>query len=191
MMKKAMMALVAAVMMSTNMAAQTDGQTQATPRQPQMDKTEMIKKHTEQMVKDYALDEQQAAALLALNTEYSDKMPMMMGPGPRDGQRGQQGEMRRPMRGQRPQNSEARPQRDEARPQLPDSVRPGRMQRPMGGRPGMNREEMRKVMEGYNEGLKKIFTDEQFKKYEETMNKRRQQMGRGGQRGRRPQADQQ
>lgn len=192
-MKKAMMAIVAAVMMSANMAAQTVEQPQM-PQQPVMDKSEMIKMRTEQMVKEYELTEEQTEQLLKLNTEFADKMPMMMmGPGMRDGQRGQRGDMRRPMRGQRMQNGEARPQTDEARPQLPDSVRPDRMRRPMGERPGFGREDMRKAMDEYNEGLKKIFTEEQFKKYEESMNNRMQQMRRGprGQRDQRPQPAQQ
>ncbi len=186
MMKKTMMAIVAAVMMSANMAAQTEVQRQ-TPQQPVMDKSEMIKMRTEQMVKDYELTEEQTGQLLKLNTEFADKMPMMMmGPGMRDGQRGQRGNMRRQMRGPRMQG-------DEARRQMPDSVRPERMQRPMGERPGFGREDMRKVMDEYNEGLKKIFTEDQFKKYEENMNNRMQQMRRGprGPRGQRPQLEQQ
>ena len=193
MMKKAMMALVAAVMMSANMVAQTEElapapQTPA-PQQPMQEMTEVIKQRTDQMVKDYELTEEQAGLLLALNTEYAEKMPMMMmGPGMRDGQRGPRGgEMRRPMRGPRMGNGEARPQ-------MPDSLRQARPMRPMGDRPGFgNREDMRKVMEDYNEGLKKIFTEDQFKKYEESVNARRQQMRRGGPRGmgRRPDPQQQ
>lgn len=175
MMKKAMTALVAAVMMSANMVAQTEEQPQM-PQQPVMDKAEMIKQRTDMMVKEYELTEEQAAKLLELNTEFADKMPMMMGPGPRNGQRPQRGEMRRPMRGPRMQNGEAAPQ-------LPDSVRQGRM--PRAQRPGFNREEMLKVMEDYNEGVKKILTEDQFKKYEESMNNRRQMMRRGP-RGMRP-----
>ena len=189
MMKKAMMALVAAVMMSANMVAQTEEQAQA-PQQPMQDMTEVIKQRTEQMVKEYELTEEQAGMLLALNTEYAEKMPMMMmGPGMRDGQRGPRGgEMRRPMRGPRAENGEARQQ-------MPDSMRQVRPMRPMGDRPGFGgREDMRKVMEDYNLGLKKIFTEDQFKKYEESMNARRQQMRRGGPRGmmgRRPDPQQQ
>lgn len=189
MIKKAMMAIVAAVMMSTNMAAQTEVQPQM-PQQPGMDRSEMIKMRTEQMVKEFELTEEQAGQLLALNTEFADKMPMMMmGPGMRDIQRGQRGDMRRAMRGPRQQNGEAGQQNGQTRRQMPDSVRPDRM-RPMGDRPGLGREDMRKVMEEYNEGVKKIFTEDQFKKYEENMNNRMQQMRRGP-RGQRPQPAQQ
>ena len=181
-----MMALVAAVMMSANMAAQTDEQ----PQQPVMDKAEMVKMRTEQMVKEYELTEEQAAQLLTLNTDFFDKMPMMMGPGMRNGQRPQRGGDMRPPRGQRGQNGEARPQNGEMRPQMPqrpDSTGRWMQGRPMnrGDRPGFGQGDMRKVMEDYNEGLKKIFTEDQFKKYEESMNNRRQQMRRGP-RGMRP-----
>ena len=180
MMKKAMMALVAAVMMSANMAAQTEERAQM-PQQPAFDKAEMIKQRTEQMVKEYELSEEQAGQLLALNTEYADKMPMMMGPGPRNGQRPQRGEMNRPMRGPRAENGAVRQQ-------LPDSMRQARALRGMGERPGFAREDMQKVMDEYNEGVKKIFTEDQFKKYEENMKSLREQMRRGprGMRGRRP-----
>ena len=93
-MKKAMMAIVAAVMMSASALAQ-DAQQQRP--QPRMDRGEAAKQRTEQMVKDYALSEEQAQKLLDLNTEYAEKIPMMMGRGPRGGQPGQ-----RPVAGERP-----------------------------------------------------------------------------------------
>ena len=75
MMKKTIVAIAAAVMMSANLMAQDDQKQDQQPQQP--DKTEMIKQHTDQMVKDYGLNEEQADKLLALNTEYADKLPMM------------------------------------------------------------------------------------------------------------------
>ena len=163
MMKKAMMAFAAAVMMSATVVAQSNNQPQM-PQRPEMDKAEMAKMRTEQMVKDYALSEEQAGQLLALNTEFADKMPMMMGRGPRGG-------MQRP-------DGEARPQNGEGRPHRSDTTRQARQRRPMGERPSFDREAMRKAMDDYNEGLKKILTEDQFKKYEDDMNKRRQQMRR-------------
>jgi len=171
MMKKAMMAIVAA-MMSATMMAQSNEQPQM-PQQPVMDKAEMAKQRTEQMVKDYGLSEEQAAQLLTLNTEFADKVPMM-GRGPRGGmQRMQPGQMR-------PRDGEARPQNGEARPQRPDTLH---QRRPMGERPAFDREAMRKVMEDYNEGVKKIFTEEQFKKYQDNQQHRRPMMGQRGRRG--------
>lgn len=194
MMKKAMMALVAAVMMSANALAQDNEQVQA-PQQPVMDKAEMIKARTEQMVKEYELTEEQAGLLLELNTEFADKMPMMMGPGPRDGRR-QRGEFRqgsriengegRPMmRERRPDNADRRPMMRDRRQMPSDSTRQAMPMRRMG-----DREEMRKVMEDYNTGVKKIFTEEQFKKYQENMEQRRMQ-GQRGRRGAAPQTQQQ
>ena len=84
-MKKTILAIAAAIMMSANVAAQDKKDQGQQPQQP--DKTEMIKQHTDQMVKDYSLNQEQGEKLLVLNTEYADKMPMMMGPGPRDGPR--------------------------------------------------------------------------------------------------------
>lgn len=166
-MKKTMMAIAAAMMMSASMMAQNE-QPQA-QQAPQMDRAEMLKARTEQMVKDYGLNEEQAKKLEALNTEYAEKIPMM--PMMR-GQRGQ---------GQRPQGQMGQGQRPQRQPG--DSTRRG--QRPQmgqmgqGQRPQMNFEEMRKNMEAYNAELEKIMTQEQYAKYRESMGRR---MG-GGQRG--------
>ena len=184
-MEKTMMAIAAAMMMSATVMAQNEQPQGQGPRQ--MDRAEMIKARTEQVVKEYGLNEEQAKKLEALNTEYFEKMPMMRFPR----QQGQAGQGQ----GQRPQRQEGqmgqRPQR-----QPGDSLRRG--QRPQGDRPQMNFEEMRKNMEEYNAALEKIMTEEQFAKYRENMGRR---MG-GGQRngggfgggfggGNRPQRDNQ
>ena len=184
MMKKAMMAIAAALMMSATMVAQTEEQPQA-PQPPTMDKAEMVKARTEQMVKDYGLSEEQAGQLLALNTEFADKLPPMMGAGRRGFMRPQGGEGR-PQAGQgrgerRRGNGEARPERGERRLQ-PDSVR--RLHRMGEGQP-FDREAMMKAMEEYNAGIEKIFTEDQLKKYKEDMQRRRPQ-GPRGRRGERP-----
>ncbi|MCR4810520.1 MAG: DUF4890 domain-containing protein [Prevotella sp.] len=193
MMKKTMMALVAAVMMSANMTAQTDEQTQS-PQQPTMDKEQMIKERTEQMVKEYGLNEDQAEKLLVLNTEFAEKLPPMMGRGPQGMRRPDPFEARPQRQEGRRQAGEGRIQREETRRQAPDSMRMGRMRHQMGERPGMNREEMRKVMDEYQAGVEKIFTEEQFKKYKDNMQQRRRPMGQRGRRGammQQPQAPQQ
>ena len=166
-MKKTILAIAAAIMMSANVAAQDKKDQGQQPQQP--DKTEMIKQHTDQMVKDYSLNQEQGEKLLVLNTEYADKMPMMFR-GPRGGQRGQ------------------RPQFNAQRPQRPDSATQGQRP-PRGERPQMNREEMRKNMEAYNTELQKIMTEEQYKKYQDDMQKRMQRGPQGGpgQRRERPQ----
>ena len=162
-MKKTILAIAAAVMMSANVMAQNDDQQAPQPRQ--FDPAEMVKQRTEQMVKEYGLDEEQSKKLLDLNTSFYGKMPMMGG---RGGQRGPWG--------QRPQAGEQRPQ------QRPDTLRQGpRPQR--GERPQMNREEMQKQMEAYNTELEKIMTAEQYQKYKEDQQKRMSRGPRDGQRG--------
>ena len=178
-MKKTMMAIVAAMMMSASMMAQNE-QPQA-QQAPQMDRAEMLKARTEQMVKDYGLNEEQAKKLEALNTEYAEKIPMMpMMRGQRgQGQRGQMGQGQRPQmgqmgQGQRPQRQPGDSTRRGQRPQMGQMGQMGQGQRPQ-----MNFEEMRKNMEAYNAELEKIMTQEQYAKYRESMGRR---MG-GGQRG--------
>ena len=164
-MKKMFLALAAAMMMSASAMAQEAQQQQ--PRQ--MDMGEMAKMRTEQMVKDYGLNEEQAAKLLELNTEFQTKIPMM-GRGMRGGQRG----------GQRAENGE-RPQRTQMGQ---GGERPQRQQMGQGGeRPRMNFEEMQKNMEAYQAGLEKIFTEEQMAKYKENMQNRMQRGQRGGGQG--------
>ena len=177
-MKKTMMAIAAAMMMSASMMAQNE-QPQA-QQAPQMDRAEMLKARTEQMVKDYGLNEEQAKKLEALNTEYAEKIPMMpMMRGQRgQGQRGQMGQGQRPQgqmgQGQRPQRQPGDSTRRGQRPQMCQMGQMGQGQRPQ-----MNFEEMRKNMEAYNAELEKIMTQEQYAKYRESMGRR---MG-GGQRG--------
>ena len=147
------LAFAAAVMMSANVMAQNER-----PQGQQMDRAEMLKLRTDQMVKDYGLNEDQAKKVLDLNTKYADKIPMMRG-------RGGQGQ-----RGERPQGQEGQRQRPQgdARPQGQG-----------GQRSQADFEEMRKNMEDYNAELQKIMTEEQFKKYTENNSRR----GGQGQRG--------
>ena len=158
-MKKIILGL-AAMMMSIVASAQ-DNQGQA-PQRPQMDRGEMAKQRTEQMVKEYGMNEEQAAKLLQVNTDFFEKMPMM-GRGPRGGQRGNNPRMG----GQRPERN------DQQNGQRPD-------------RPMMNREQMQKAMENYNTELQKIMTPEQFKLYQENLEKRRSEGPRGRRDGNRP-----
>ena len=153
-MKKTILAIAAAMMMSANVMAQGNEQ------RPQMDPAEMMKARTEQMVKDYGLNEEQAKQVGELNQKYAGKIPMMRG-----GQRGQ--------RPQGQQGEGQRPQRQQG-----DNTRRG--ERPQGQQGQMNFEEMRKNMEEYNAELQKIMTEEQFKKYTENNQRRGQRGGNGG-----------
>ena len=166
-MKKVLLAMVAGMMMTANVMAQEANQNGQERRQ--MDPKEMVKQRTEQTVKQYGLNEEQASKLLDLNTRFMGKIPM----GPMGGQRMGQG--RRPQMGQMGQMPQ-RPQRPQN-----DSVQGRRAQR---GQMGGNFEEMRKNMETYEAELKTILTEEQFKAYSKDQQSRFQ-----GRRGERPHRD--
>ena len=144
-MKKMILAITAALMMSVTMTAQ-ETTTEEKPEMKRPDMTEMVKQRTDETVKRYGLNEEQAALLLELNTKHADKMmPGRRGPRP-DGRRGMGREMRQP--GQRP-----------------DFQRNDSLARE--GRPNMrgNREQMQKEMEEYDAEVKKIMTEEQYNAY--------------------------
>ena len=164
-MKKIVIALVAVMTMSLSVMAQDT--TRVRRDFPRQSVEEMAKQRTDDAVKKYGLNEEQAQKLLDLNTRYFQKMgPMMMG-GPRRGQGGP-----RPQMGERPQRPEG------------DTVQHQRRPRPeFGG----NREEMRKNREAYDTELKTILTDEQYKAYQKDEQSRRQGRGNRGPRGQRPQ----
>lgn len=166
-MKKLMLTLIAAVTLSAGaMAQETNGEKR---ERPQMDPKEMIQQRTNETVKKYGLNEEQAQKLLNLNTRYFQKMGPMMG-GPRGGRGGQ-----RPQMGERPQRQEG------------DTVQqPQRRPRPdFGG----NREEMRKNREAYDTELKTILTNEQYEAYKKDEQNRRPGRGNRGNRGQRPHND--
>ena len=66
-MKKMMMTMIAAVLMSSAAFAQEEKKCECKCKQP--DKTEMVKHRTDRVVKKYGLNDQQAASLLELNTK--------------------------------------------------------------------------------------------------------------------------
>lgn len=165
--------MAAAILMSAPAFAQMgNGPQQLTPEQQK----EMIQQRTDETVKEYGLNEDQAKQLLELNTKYADKMPMGFGRmgGRRGGGRpGGQGGPQGGFGGGAPQGGFGGGQM----PQMTDEMR-ARM------------EEMRKQMtetrEAYNKELEKIMTPEQYKKYTEAQQNRRGGFG-GGPRGPRQQ----
>jgi len=167
-MKKVIMALLAAMTMSANVMAQQNEQEQVEQRRQQPNRTEMVKKRTEQMVEKYKLNETQAAQLLELNMRYAEKM------GPMGGPRGQRG-------GQRAD----RPQQREKKDVPADTTY--RQKRPQGqgeqgaGNRRAGSEEMRKNMEAYDKELQSILTEEQYQAYKND-NKRRGPQGNRGER---------
>lgn len=136
-------------------SASTFAQQENGERKAPPSKEEMAQRMTDRMVNRYGLDDTQKTALLKLNQEWAGKMQ----PGPRGGRPG----MGRP----------SREQADTAR-----AKRPSREEMEKRG------EEMKANREAYNAELKKILTDEQYKKYTDDEKNRRQ--GGGGRGPRQP-----
>ena len=162
------MMMAAAVLMGTAAMAQgNNGQ------RPQIDRTEMIKQRTDQMVEKYKLNETQAKQLLELNTKNADLMGRGMGMGRMGGQGGRRGGGQgAPQMG----GGQGAPQMGGGGFQMTDEMR-------------AQFEEMRKQREEnqkkYDAELEKILTPEQFKSYQKDMEEQRAQRGRGmgGRRG--------
>ena len=109
-------------------------------KEKKLDKTEMVKKHTERMATKYKLDEKQAKKLLDLNTKYADKLNMAPGMG----------------QGMGPGRNGVRPERK----QMTDEQKKQMQER---------RQQRQANMEAYKTELKKILNDEQLKQYETDM----------------------
>lgn len=152
------MSIAALILLSTAaMAQDNEGQR---PERQRLDRTEMIKQRTDDVVKRYGLNEEQAKQLLSLNTKYLGQM---------GGQRGQ----RRGGPGMRPGNGGPRPQMNDSTAQ----------RRPQGG----PRPQMGGQMKEYEDELQKIMTPEQYKAYQADREERMKQFGQRGQRGQRRQ----
>ena len=150
-MKKVILALVA-VMTMTSIQAQENNRPARGERR-QVDRTEMLKRRTDETVKKYGLNEEQAAKLLELNTKYADKMGQGMG-APRGGRRGagpgfngNRGGNRQ--QGQRPELTEEQKQNMEKQ-----------------------RQERQEAMKQYADELQTIMTPDQYKAYKADAEKR-------------------
>jgi len=167
-MKKIAMTLVALLAMTAAMAQQSDNKQRRQPKK--IDPQEM----TNRMATDLKLDDQQKAQLLQLNKEYQD---VLSGPGgPRGGHRGP-----RPG-GKAEKKTDAQTSATEQAPQEQASSgkRPERPQLTEAQKAEMKQRKAKR--EEYNQKLKGILTDEQYKAYE----KRHRH---GGGRGPRPAQD--
>ncbi len=159
-MKKTVLAIAATMLMSASAMAQDD--TQARRDRREFNPEQMIQKRTDDMVKTYGLNEEQAAKVLELNKKRSEQMRSMRQ------HRGQQmrPEGRQPMKkdslneGQRPQRMERDGMKRPDRPRMEKGARDN------------GRLEMRKQMEEYDNALKEIMTEEQFKAYKSDQEKR-------------------
>ena len=146
-MKQLLMTIVAAVMFSSAAMAQD--------QEKGKKKEEMAKHRTEKMVKDYDLNESQAAKLLELNTKYADKMRPHHGPRGPHGPHG--------MKGQRPEPPKGDMQ--DQRPEPPTKEMKAEMEK--------KRAEMEKEQKAYDAELQKILTPDQYKLYQHDMQKHR------------------
>lgn len=157
-MKKIVLALIAAVTINVHVQAQDNSKVQKEGKRP--DKTEMVKHHTERMVKEYGLSDKQAKKLLTLNTKYADKMKPMRhghpkGPRPEEGNQADTKKVDGNKPPQKPQG-ETRPEGQGKRPTEAEM------------------KQMKADRDAYNAELKKIMTDEQYKKYQDNEKKRHQ-----------------
>ena len=159
-MKKMILAFIAFITVTAVQAQENNAQGNSERRDT--DRTEMTKRRTEDAVKKYGLNDDQAAKLLALNTKYADKM----GPG-RGGMRGGRGMRPRPdfgngQQGERPQMT------DEQREQFAKA-----------------RQERQEATKQYEAELQQILTPEQYKAYQADQEAMRKNFGRRGQDGQR------
>lgn len=168
-MKKIMMTMAVALMMSGTAFAQSDNQqccnsqsdnqqccnAQSCNKQGQRPTQEQMAQHmTEQMVSTYGLSDAQKTKVLALNKKYAGKIPMG---GPRGG--------KGPGRGQgKGTKSSAKV----------DGQTGATQQAPSSEEMTKRRQEMKTNREAYNKELKAILTDAQYKKYTENENSREQ-----------------
>lgn len=146
-MKQLLMTIVAAVMFSSAAMAQD--------QEKGKKKEEMAKHRTEKMVKDYDLNDKQAAKLLELNTKYADKMRPHRGPRGPHGPHG--------MKGRRPEPPKGEMQGQ--RPEPPTKDMKAEMEK--------KRAEMEKEQKAYDAELQKILTPDQYKLYQHDMQKHR------------------
>lgn len=153
-MKKMLIALAAAFILTTTAMAQDNKETQNGQRR--FDPKEMIQHMTNRTADRYGLTDEQADKLLDLNTRYADKLRFNQGPR----QRGQ-----RPG-GQR-NNREAR-QNNESVDGLTAATRPSREE--MEAR----RKQAEEDRKAYNAELKEIMTAEQYAQYEADQQQMRQ-----------------
>lgn len=141
------MALAMMTIAGAGAMAQNDG----VQRRGRMDRTEMIKKRTEFMVKKYGLNDEQAAKLLELNKKYDGKTGRGMG--------GMQ--MRRPVGNrQRPATVDTTVAK-----QMPHKPMQGELN-------GAQRTEVLENMKQYEKEVQTIMTAEQYAKYKEDRNSR-------------------
>ena len=145
-------------------------------QRPRFSREQMVEMRTDDMAKQYGLDDQQKQKLLELNKQYPEAMPFM-------GFRGQRGPGMRGPRGNGKERVQGEPQQGAPS----GEARQGQGQRP---RPSMGRGPRmadKETLEKYDQQLQQIMTKEQYAKYQaerKAQMERFQQMGGG--RGQQP-----
>ena len=146
----------------------------------------MVKMRTDRIVQELGLDETQAAKLLELNQKYP--RAMMGGPGMRgprmDGRGNGQG-------ANQDEGTVKKEKKARKNKKAKDAEEGSQVQPEEGGRPAMppgmdesKLKEMQDAREAYENELKEILTEDQFKTYQENKNRRPQGRGPGGPGGR-------
>lgn len=165
-MKRIAMTLAAAILMCSVAVAQEEQQKKGPRPEKKFDKTEMVKHRTDETVKQYSLNADQADKLLKLNMEYADKM----GPGPR----GPRGPHHGGRPGMRPKPEQKPDAETGATPQaLKDGQKRPELTEEQKAKMKAEREEHEKVRAAYDAELQKIMTPEQYKQYKADMEKHR------------------
>ena len=153
-MKKLIMTMAAVVLMSASATAQDEKQCNCKCHEKKVDKTEMVKRRTDKMVKRYELNDKQAKQLLDLNTQYADKMRP-------------QGRHHGPKGGPRPPKVDK-----DKKGQCPEPPKDGKK-----GDHKARHQQMAETKKAYDAELEKIMTPEQFKAYQADMQKRHEHHG--------------
>jgi len=149
------MTLAAALLISSAAFSQESEQQ---GQRPKFDKSEMVKHRTDEIVKKYNLNEEQASKLLDLNTQYADKL----GNGHRRGHHHHG--TRRPPKGRPNMDKQvdassgatAQPSQERSRPELTEEQKAKFEEK---------RKEQKAAREAYEAELQNIMTPEQFKQY--------------------------
>ncbi len=162
-MKKIVLAMATVIMMATSVMAQ-DAEQKGERRQ--FNPEEMIQKRTDETVKKYGLDKDQAAKLLDLNKKYAGRIGQRGGRMGRGNHGGRPGEMRGNRGGENRDTLKRRPV------QAPSEVKNDRPKAPEG----------MKVMEEYEAELKTIMTEKQYEAY--SADRKKMMENRRGQRQR-------
>ncbi|MBQ6254235.1 MAG: DUF4890 domain-containing protein [Bacteroidales bacterium] len=168
-MRKVFIFTVAALALSAGAFAQDFPQ--GPPQGGRFDPEAMIQMRTQRMVRELGLDEAQEAKLLELNKKYSDTI--MARPGGRPGGPGMGRPGNPPQEGQNADaaNADTKAAKKAAKKAKKEQRKQEEAQAA---------DEAKAALEAYENELKEILTEDQFKTYQENKNRRPQGRGPGG-----------